>query len=191
MYARGYRADIGFFSGFLLFSAWQSTISGVFYMISVRFGAGVLLKTESLTMKPWRGMIGRCAKKNRKIFAKAFDKAQNCAIVYITRLIRSRWWVAGSDHWESPRRDGVRKCRGSVLLKGVREFFPGNFWKEHWQTQNRCYIKCAVLFKRSFTRLFDSGRSELEDSTEESGGLPSRYKEIRWAWPGALMCLWA
>ena len=30
------------------------------------------------------------AKKNQKIFAKAFDKAQKCAIVYITRLIRRR-----------------------------------------------------------------------------------------------------
>ena len=37
----------------------------------------------------------RCAvpKKNRKIFGKAFDNAENCAIVYITRLIRRRLWV--------------------------------------------------------------------------------------------------
>ena len=33
--------------------------------------------------------VGAEPKKNRKIFGKAFDKAEKCAIVYITRLIRS------------------------------------------------------------------------------------------------------
>ena len=35
-------------------------------------------------------VVGRWVKKNRKIFTKAFDKAKKCAIVYITRLIRSQ-----------------------------------------------------------------------------------------------------
>ena len=62
---------------------------GVFYMISVLKRAGVLLKTEEVA-KDWRyGMPGGDPKKNEKIFGKRFDKAEKCAIVYITRLIRS------------------------------------------------------------------------------------------------------
>jgi len=59
-------------------------------MISVRFGAGVLLKTYKLTMIILKGWSDVGAKKIRKIFVKAFDKAEKCAIVYITRLIRSQ-----------------------------------------------------------------------------------------------------
>ena len=58
-------------------------------MISVLKKAGVLLKTEEAA-KCLRCdvMCGR-PKKIEKIFGKRFDKAQKCAIVYITRLIRS------------------------------------------------------------------------------------------------------
>ena len=44
------------------------------------------------------GIVGTAAdelkagpKKNEKIFGKSFDKAQKCAIVYITRLIRTKF----------------------------------------------------------------------------------------------------
>ena len=71
---------------------------------------------------------GTGSKKNRKIFGNGFDKAQKCAIVYITRLIRS--WnlrMAGVIIERAHGMDGVEECRGSVLLKGVRGTKPGNF----------------------------------------------------------------
>ena len=58
-------------------------------MISVRFGAGVLLKSGKEAYESALCGVEAGPKKNRKIFGKAFDKAEKCAIVYITRLIRS------------------------------------------------------------------------------------------------------
>ena len=58
-------------------------------MISVLEKAGVLLKSEEEATDLRRVWSGVGPKNFRKIFGKAFDKAQKCAIVYITRLIRS------------------------------------------------------------------------------------------------------
>lgn len=103
---------------------------GVFYMMSVLQKAGVPFKIEELATKKALRRSGPGPKKNRKIFGNGFDKAQKCAIVYITRLIRS---------YDSRREgvilerahgmDGVEECRGSVLLKGVREENPEIFEK--------------------------------------------------------------
>ena len=115
------------------------------------------------------GVVGRWAEEIFwKIFGKAFDKAQKCAIVYITRLISELIWSeARSDHWESPGMDGERALRECSSQRCPGK--PGNFWKEHWQTRNRCYIKCAVLLERPFARLFWWAGIEPEDSTEEFG----------------------
>ena len=101
---------------------------GVFYMMSVLKKTGVPFKIEDLATKKAARRSGTGSKKNRKIFGNGFDKAQKCAIVYITRLIRS--WnlrMAGVIIERAHGMDGVEECRGSVLLKGVRGTKPGNF----------------------------------------------------------------
>ena len=68
-------------------------------MISVRFWTGVLLKSDKEANESAASGVEVGSKKIEKIFGKAFDKAEKCAIVYITRLIRSLDLKrSGSDH---------------------------------------------------------------------------------------------
>ena len=55
-------------------------------MISVLQRAGVLLKVDEAATEFAASDVGAGLKIFRKIFGNAFDKAEKCAIVYITRL---------------------------------------------------------------------------------------------------------
>ena len=65
--------------------------------------------------------------------------------------------------------DGESRRRGSVLLKGVRGFFPEIFEKSIDKHKIDAILNAPSFFKRPFTGLFEVGGSEPEDSTEESG----------------------
>ena len=82
----------------------------------------------------------------------------------------------------------IERARDGTVYGSVEEVFfskvSGIFFLEIFEKSIDKHKIDAILnapsfFRRSFTGLSDNGRSELEDSTEESGGLPSRYKEIR------------
>ena len=114
----------GVFLLFLLFSAWQLGILGVFYMISVRFGAGVLLKSDKGTTNLRRVQpAGSDATARRKIensSGKRLTKRKSVLYFISPAWFGDDFERCGSDHWESPWADGELRRRGSVLLKGVR-----------------------------------------------------------------------
>lgn len=186
------KSEWGLFFGFLLFLAWQKWISGVFYMISVRFGAGVLLKTYRLAKESRMGWFGAGAKKNRKIFTKAFDKAKKCAIVYITRLIRSQLWVSREWSLREPMMDGVGSVEEVFFSKVSGKIISEIFEKSIDKHKIDAILNAPSFSSGLWRGCFWWASIDPEDSTEESGILPSRYKVNRWAWPGDFMyiCAW-